>query len=108
MPIQMTSQALAHLRVLMDQQKAHGVRLRLRTRGCSGLSYVMEYVDEPSAQDRQVPLENEPFAFYVHAPALMFLVGTQMDYQQTPTRSGFIFVNPLEKGRCGCQASFHV
>lgn len=84
-----------------------GVRIRLRTRGCAGMSYVMEYVDQILDTDEIIPLQGNK-SLCIHRAALMFLVGTEMDYEKTDVRSGFVFHNPNEKGRCGCGTSFHV
>lgn len=107
MSIRLTQAAMDRVAHLLEQRDACGVRIRLRTRGCSGLSYVMEYVEEPQSTDEAIPLMEGKMLF-IHNKALLFLVGTEMDYQETPTRSGFIFRNPNEKGQCGCGASFHV
>jgi iron-sulfur cluster assembly protein len=105
--ISLTSDATKELLRLLDQRPEHGVRIRLRTRGCSGLSYVLEYVDRPNVEEENIAI-NDRYFLYVHTKALLFLVGTEMDYQETPTRRGFVFRNPHEKGQCGCGASFHV
>jgi iron-sulfur cluster assembly protein len=107
MSIRVTPQALQHLERLIAQRSSKGVRIRLRTRGCSGLSYVMEYVDALSDKDETLVL-SDSVTLCIQSQALLFLTGTEMDYQETPTRSGFIFHNPHEKGRCGCGTSFHV
>ena len=107
MPIRLTPAAMERMTHLLAQRNVCGVRIRLRTRGCSGLSYVMEYVEDPQNTDEVIPL-SEGKGLFVHNRALLFLVGTEMDYQETPTRSGFVFRNPNEKGQCGCGASFHV
>ena len=106
-PIRLTPQAQDRIHALIQSNNVCGVRVRLRTRGCSGLSYVMEYVDQPVETDTAIPLPSGHFLF-VHRQALLFLVGTEMDYQETPTRSGFVFTNPNEKGQCGCGTSFHI
>ena len=105
--IRLTPSASKELLRLLDQRSERGVRIRLRTRGCSGLSYVLEYVDDPNAEEEQIPI-NDRYVLYVHNKALLFLIGTEMDFQETPTRRGFVFKNPQEKGSCGCGASFHV
>jgi iron-sulfur cluster assembly protein len=107
MSIRLTPAAMERVAHLLEQRNVCGVRIRLRTRGCSGLSYVMEYVEEPQGTDEAIPL-SEGKTLFIHNKALLFLVGTEMDYQETPTRSGFIFRNPNEKGQCGCGSSFHV
>lgn len=105
--IRVTPSASSELLRLLQLRPERGVRIRLRTRGCSGLSYVLEYVDEPNAEEEKIPL-TEHYSLYVHNKALLFLIGTEMDFQETPTRRGFVFRNPQEKGSCGCGASFHV
>lgn len=113
-PIQLTPKAHEHLLEKLQEKDAVGIILRLRTRGCSGLSYVMEYVND---NNHSMYINNKeyttitlfhPYTLFIHRAALLFLVGTKMDYHNTPTRSGFVFENPNEKGRCGCGSSFHV
>ena len=110
MPVQLTPAALGRIKEVLRENQATALRIKLRTRGCSGLSYVMEIVDGPTASDEVLSLEKEAAGAVVcvHKPALLFLTGTLMDYEETPTRKGFVFVNPKEKGRCGCGTSFHV
>lgn len=107
MPICVTPAAVERLGYLISKRPGAGVRLKLKAKGCSGLSYVMEYVDSPAEGDEVVVL-NETITLFIQSRALLFLVGTEMDYQETPTQSGFVFKNPQEKGRCGCGSSFHV
>ena len=73
---------------------------------CSGLTYKLEYVDKPSVEDEVVDIED--IKIFVNPKASLFLIGTQMDYQEGTLESGFRFINPNEKGRCGCGESFHV
>ncbi len=105
--IVLTDQARHRVIQLLTQEGLTGVRIRLRTRGCSGLSYVMEYIDAPDSGDEVVDL-GEGLSLFIQGKALLFLTGTEMDYQESPTRSGFVFKNPHEKGRCGCGTSFHI
>lgn len=105
--IVLTDRARSRVIEMLTHENALGVRIRLRTRGCSGLSYVMEYVSTPDPGDEVIPL-GEGRSLFVQGKALLFLVGTEMDYQESPTRSGFVFKNPHEKGRCGCGTSFHI
>jgi len=83
-----------------------GVKIGIRTRGCSGLSYTVEYADEVSKFDEVV--EKEGIRVLIDPKAVMFLIGTEMDYVEEQFKSGFVFRNPNEKGRCGCGESFHV
>lgn len=107
--LQVSPMAFSRIQALMARRSSPGlgVRVRLKTQGCSGLSYVLEYVDHPQPEDEKVFL-SEDLTLFIQSKAVMFLIGTEMDYQETPTRSGFVFRNPNEKGRCGCGTSFHV
>ena len=106
-PIRLTESARKCLLKKVHEKEALGINLRLRTKGCSGLSYVMDYAYEDNDQHKKIPIDDDHFLF-IHPKALLFVIGTEMDYQNIPTRSGFVFTNPNEKGKCGCGSSFHV
>ncbi len=83
-----------------------GIRVNIRTRGCSGLSYDIEYADEVGKYDEIV--EDKGVRVMIEPKAVMFLIGSIMDYEEEKFKSGFVFRNPNEKGKCGCGESFHV
>jgi iron-sulfur cluster assembly protein len=93
--------------LLSNRDKASGnVRIGVRTAGCSGLSYTLEFADEQGEFDEVV--EDNGVTVFVDPKAVMFVVGTEMDFVSEKLQSGFVFNNPNEKGRCGCGESFHV
>ena len=106
--ITVTSNAVNHIKKLLSSRanKPLGVKLGIETKGCSGLSYSMEFVDSPDEKDEVLNIEN--FKIYIDPKATLFLLGTTMDYEEGVLESGFKFINPNEKGRCGCGESFHV
>jgi iron-sulfur cluster assembly protein len=82
------------------------LRIGVKTKGCSGLSYDMSWVDEPGPGDEVV--NDKGLTVLVDRKASLFLIGTVMDYEVKALVSGFTFTNPNEKGRCGCGESFHI
>ena len=82
------------------------LRISVSTKGCSGLSYVMDWVAEPGPGDEVVT--DKGLTVLVDRKASLFLIGSEMDYKTDVLTSGFTFTNPNEKGRCGCGESFHV
>ncbi len=103
-----TPAAAERVRDLMAKRDkpALGIRIGVRTKGCSGLSYTLEYADAKSPGDEVV--ESQGVTLLVDPKASLFLIGTEMDYTVEKLKSGFVFRNPNEKGRCGCGESFHV
>ena len=103
----LTEAAAARLRQLYASgQQGKLLRVALSTKGCSGLSYDMSWADAPGPNDEVVTQDG--LTVLVDRKATLFLIGTTMDYQEQALASSFTFVNPNEKGRCGCGESFHV
>ncbi len=109
-PITITPSAIAQINALLAQRgkPSAGIKIGVRTKGCSGLSYTIEYADEVGQYDEVVDLPESSVKVLIDPKAIMFIVGTQMDYVEEKLKSGFTFTNPNEKGRCGCGESFHV
>jgi iron-sulfur cluster assembly protein len=87
-------------------EKGKLLRIAVSTKGCSGMSYEMNWVEAASPQDEVVT--SNGLTVLVDKKATLFLIGTTMDYKVDKLTSGFTFENPNEKGRCGCGESFHV
>lgn len=107
MAISLTEAAAAHVRRSLDQRgKGEGVRLGIKTTGCSGLGYVLEYVDELKDSDRV--FETHGLKVVVDEDSLDFLDGTELDFVREGINEGFKFNNPNVRGECGCGESFSV
>jgi len=83
-----------------------GIRLGVRTTGCSGLAYVLEYVDAINAED--IAVEQNGFVVVVDPKSLAYLTGIEVDYVRQGLNEGFEFSNPNERDRCGCGESFRI
>lgn len=107
-PLTMTESAKQRVHDLMNQREtpAAGIRIGIKTKGCSGMSYTMEFADQASPFDEVVTIDD--ITLMIDPKAIMFILGTEMDYVEETLHSGFVFNNPNEKGRCGCGKSFHV
>jgi iron-sulfur cluster assembly protein len=105
--MQLTEPAAERLRALYAAGGAGRLlRIGVRTKGCSGLSYDLSWTDVPAPTDERVT--DRGVTVLVDRKASLFLIGTVMDYEQKTLSAGFTFTNPNEKGRCGCGESFHV
>ena len=83
-----------------------GIRLGVRTTGCSGLAYVLEYIDAVNPED--IAYEQDGFVIVVDPKSSAYLEGLEIDYVRQGLNEGFEFTNPLEKDRCGCGESFRI
>ena len=83
-----------------------GIRIGVRARGCSGMTYTLEFADAVEPTDEVVA--DKGVTVLIDPKATLFLLGTVMDFVSDKLQSGFTFKNPNEKGRCGCGESFHV
>lgn len=107
-PLTITPGALCQIKNLLTQRNkpSQGIRIGVKTRGCSGYAYTLEFVDVENPQDEKIQFED--IKVFVDPKATMFILGTEMDYVEKNFESGFTFKNPNEKGRCGCGESFHI
>jgi iron-sulfur cluster assembly 1 len=85
-----------------------GVRIGVKRRGCNGYSYIMQYSEGNDVGKLDELIEERDVRVIVDSKALMFLIGTEMDYVDNEIKSEFVFNNPNSKGTCGCGESFHV
>ena len=87
-----------------DETKSVGVRVGVKSGGCAGMSYIMEYTKEINPADEII--EDKGVKVFIDPSAIMYLLGTEMDYKQEQFSSTFVFKNPNETERCGCGESF--
>ena len=108
-PITLTEAAVDRAKVLMEKSgddKILGLRVGVKTTGCSGLSYLVEYAKEQNKFEDKV--EENGITLFIDPTAIMFIIGSEMDYKEDKMSSGFVFNNPNEISRCGCGESFSV
>ena len=89
-----------------DSNKSIGVRVGVKSGGCAGMSYIMEYAKEINPNDEVI--EDKGVKVFIDPGAVMYLLGTEMDYKKEQFSSSFIFKNPNETERCGCGESFKI
>ena len=106
--ITLTDAAAERVKRLIDKSDnpVLGLRVGVKSRGCSGLSYFVEYAEEQKKFEDVV--EDKGVKIFIDPTAVMFLIGSEMDYVEERFQTGFVFRNPNEKARCGCGESFHV
>ena len=107
MAVQLTDRAAEHVKRYMEKRgKGVGLRLGVRTTGCSGLAYKIEFADEIKPEDNT--FESNGVRVLVDPKSLAYLDGTELDFVREGLNEGFKFNNPNEKDRCGCGESFNV
>lgn len=105
--ITISERAANHIaRYLEKRGKGIGLRLGIKTTGCSGLAYKMEYVDEARPDD--LLFEQHGVKLFVDPDSMQYIDGTEVDFVREGLNEGFKFVNPNEKASCGCGESFTV
>jgi iron-sulfur cluster assembly protein len=106
--IKLSDNAALRIKEIMsnDQVESLGVRVSVKSGGCAGMSYVMEYAKEVNPNDELV--EDKGVKVFVDSAAVMYLLGTEMDYKTEELSSSFVFNNPNETERCGCGESFKI
>lgn len=92
---------------IANRQGTFGLRLGVKTTGCSGMAYVLEFVDQPEDGVDQV-FESNGVNVVINKKDLVYLDGLTLDYQKRGLNEGFEFINPNESARCGCGESFTV
>jgi len=107
MSVTLTERAAKHVSNFMTRRgKGFGVRLGVKTSGCSGMAYKLEYVDEPAAED--TVFESFGVKVLIDPKSLPYLEGTELDFVREGLNEGFKFNNPNVKDQCGCGESFTV
>ncbi len=112
-PVKLTDAAAERVRSILAQKQGggsdgsvKGLKIGVAPKGCSGNSYVLDYATEIGPHDEVV--EDKGVTIIIDPKAALFIFGTEIDYVQEKLKSGFVFKNPNEKGRCGCGESFTV
>ena len=106
--IKLSENAANRIKEIMSKadNTAIGVRVGVKSGGCAGMSYMMEYANE--AKKNEEVIEDKGVKVFIDANAVMYLLGTEMDYKNDKFSSQFVFKNPNETERCGCGESFKV
>ena len=106
--IKLSDKAVSRIKEIMSQAENStiGVRVGVKSGGCAGMSYVMEYAKEVKPNEEVI--EDKGVKVLIDPKAIMYLLGTEMDYKKEDFSSTFVFKNPNETERCGCGESFKV
>ena len=102
-----TENAADHIRKFLTKRgKGEGIRIGVKTSGCSGMAYMLEFVDEIQPEDQV--FEQNGVKVFIDPKSMVYLDGTQVDFAKEGLQEGFKFENPNAKESCGCGESFHV
>ena len=106
--IKLSDNAAKRIKEIMSgaQNDSVGVRIGVKAGGCAGMSYIMEYAKDSNPNDEVI--EDKGVRVFIDAGAVMYLLGTEMDYKKEEFSSSFVFKNPNETERCGCGESFKI
>ena len=106
--ITLSDKAAERIKHIMSVAKdgSIGVRVGVKSGGCAGMSYIMEYINKPNPNDEII--EDKGVKVFIDSAAVMYLLGTEMDYKKEDFSSNFVFKNPNETERCGCGESFKI
>ena len=106
--IKLSDNAAKRIKEIMSsaQKDSIGVRIGVKARGCAGMSYIMEYAKNSNPNDEVI--EDKGVKVFIDPSAVMYLLGTEMDYKIEQFSSSFVFKNPNETERCGCGESFKI
>ena len=107
MALTLTDDAAARIKTFLENRGSGcGLRLGVKTSGCSGMAYVLEFADQTEAED--VVFEDKGVKIIIDPKSLVYLDGTELDYAKEGLNEGFKFNNPNVKDSCGCGESFTV
>ena len=103
--LSLTPNAIKHLKSILEDspESNKAVKLGVKNGGCAGMAYTMDYIDEVRDTDEYIDIEG--IKLVIDPKAILFLLGTEMDYQKSTLNSGFIFNNPNQTDACGCGES---
>lgn len=105
--IHLTERAAQHVQDFLNNRgKGEGIKVGIKTSGCSGLAYVLEFVDQADPHDQMY--DTHGVKVFVDPKSIVYLNGLEMDYVKNGLNEGFEFNNPNQKGECGCGESFTV
>ena len=106
--ITLSNNAANRIKEIMSsgEKESIGVRVGVKSGGCAGMSYVMEYANKVNPNDELI--EDKGVKVFIDSAAVMYLLGTEMDYKKEEFTSSFVFNNPNETERCGCGESFKI